>query len=74
MVDRKLNDTTYAPYADFIWALHDNADLRIPPHDTASSGDKVSFVDVLDSFRLSLQKEGFTYCHKRLLYKQEVEV
>ena len=45
VVDRSLNDTTYAPYTDFIWALHDNADLRIP-HDTASSCDKVSFVDV----------------------------
>ena len=54
MVDRKLNDTTYAPYTDFIWALPDNADLRIP-HDTTSSCDKVSFVDVFSPCLVSRQ-------------------
>ena len=54
MVDRKLNDTTYASYTDFIWALPDNADLRIQ-HGTTSSCDKVSFVDVFSPCLVSRQ-------------------
>ena len=54
MVDRKLNDTTYASYTDFIWALPYNADLRLP-HGTTSSCDKVSFVDVFSPCLVSRQ-------------------